>query len=58
MVVEFHMHMSRVVASEVHPVHTEADMQLLENSVSIAGLKAADFDAIYIPGGYADVLHG
>ena len=30
----------------------EADMQLLENSVSISGLKADDFDAIYVPGGH------
>ena len=27
-------------------------MQLLENSVSISGLKADDFDAIFVPGGH------
>lgn len=37
---------------------TGEDMKLLENSVPIAGLKADDFDAIYIPGGHGIAVDG
>ncbi len=33
-------------------------MKLLENSVPIAGLKADDYDAIYIPGGHGIAVDG
>ena len=36
----------------------EKSMELLENSVPIAGLSADDFDAIYIPGGHGVAVDG
>jgi putative intracellular protease/amidase len=39
-------------------MHAEKDMDLLKNSVPIAGLKADDFDAIYIPGGHGIAVDG
>lgn len=33
-------------------------MALLENSVPIAGLKADDYDAIFIPGGHGVAMDG
>lgn len=36
----------------------ETAMEQLENSVPIAGIKADDFDAIYIPGGHGIAVDG
>jgi putative intracellular protease/amidase len=36
----------------------EEDKDQLENSVPIAGLKADDFDAIYVPGGHGVAVDG
>ena len=46
-----------------HPMNNpmpcaETAMEKLENSVPIAGLKADDFDAIYIPGGHGIAVDG